>query len=353
MLRRHLDAGPLTTLGPHARSFAAIPPRIESIAPVVRGLFLLEERAATLGIPLTETDRRTVHLRSAGDMLDAVTARDARPLSEPRPPGRRVVTTARGFATVAAAVLRARGVPARVRCGFATYLIAGRYEEHWLVEYHERRLGRWLLADVQLDEEQRPALPLLLPALDVPRGRAWVGGQNAWIAIRHGHDPARYGSHLTAARADPASTGTTGDTAPPGEAGYAEVAREAGNAPVAAGRRNAGEPGHAETAGGAGKGEVAGEEGKADVAGGAGSRADAVAGESVVAAVVLRDIACLDDAICLPWDRWAPMPEPGEPVDRERFDAIAMGGEHVHPPEQVYNARRGRTETFVGRPPIH
>jgi hypothetical protein len=74
--------------------------------------------------------------------------------------------------------------------------------------------------------------------------------------------------------------------------------------------------------------------------------------ERAVAAAVLRDIACLDDAICPPWGRWAPMPEPGEPIDRDRFDAIATGGEHVHPPGEVYNARRGRVEALTGRPPI-
>ncbi|MGN0929401.1 MAG: transglutaminase-like domain-containing protein [Alphaproteobacteria bacterium] len=52
----------------------------------------------------------------------------------------------REYTLLSVAVMRAKGIPARSRCGFATYFDAGIYEDHWVVEYWD---NGWKMADAQ------------------------------------------------------------------------------------------------------------------------------------------------------------------------------------------------------------
>jgi len=53
----------------------------------------------------------------------------------------------REFTLLCVAVMRAKGIPARSRCGFANYFCPGFYEDHWVIEYYDGR--KWRLADAQ------------------------------------------------------------------------------------------------------------------------------------------------------------------------------------------------------------
>ena len=53
----------------------------------------------------------------------------------PRDADQRVVGTCRHFAVLSCALLRYRGIPARARCGFATYFQKGQGLDHWVTEY--------------------------------------------------------------------------------------------------------------------------------------------------------------------------------------------------------------------------
>lgn len=57
-----------------------------------------------------------------------------------------VVGKCREYTLLSVAVMRAKGIPARSRCGFATYFDAGIYEDHWVVEYWNKG---WKMADAQ------------------------------------------------------------------------------------------------------------------------------------------------------------------------------------------------------------
>ena len=69
-------------------------------------------------------------IRPAGKLIDALLALDPAPLDVPREPDRRVVGTCRHFAVMSCALLRWRGIAARVRCGFATYFQPGQGLDH-------------------------------------------------------------------------------------------------------------------------------------------------------------------------------------------------------------------------------
>ena len=76
------------------------------------------------------------------------------PLTEERPPEKRLQGCCRDFSTFLASILRYKGIAARARCGFATYFGPGHYEDHWVCQYWEAGETRWVRADAQLDTLQ-------------------------------------------------------------------------------------------------------------------------------------------------------------------------------------------------------
>jgi transglutaminase-like putative cysteine protease len=124
-------------------------------------------------------------------MIDAIRALDSRPLDQARPPDRRIVGNCRQFATLACALLRGAGAPARARCGFASYFERGKWIDHWIVESWDGE--RWIRFDPQLDEFQRESL-----AIDFDTSRLtlerFLPGLSAWNRYRDGEeDPDRFG----------------------------------------------------------------------------------------------------------------------------------------------------------------
>lgn len=70
-------------------------------------------------------------------------------------------------------------------------------------------------------------------------------------------------------------------------------------------------------------------------------------GDWWIAGNLVRDVAAVDGVEALPWDCWAPMPEPGATMDVELFDRMAAGEVPVTVPDKVYNALHKRTEPFT------
>jgi hypothetical protein len=90
-------------------------------------------------------------------------------------------------------LLRRAGIPARARCGFGTYFEAGKYIDHWIVEYWDRARAGWRRVDSQLDQPQHEMLSIDFDATDVPRDRFVAGGE-AWHLARAGRaDPDTFG----------------------------------------------------------------------------------------------------------------------------------------------------------------
>jgi hypothetical protein len=82
-------------------------------------------------------------------------------------------------------MLRHRSIPARIRCGFATYFTTGPFEDHWICEYWCTTERRWVRADAQLDQLHREQLGIRFDATDLPAGVFLTAGQ-AWQWARSG-----------------------------------------------------------------------------------------------------------------------------------------------------------------------
>ena len=190
----YASAGPMTDLDRCPReTLVGLPAEPDALCRVVQGLLVHEEWAPAYDLDLHDERRNEVRTRPAASMIEAVLELDPAPLVEARPPERRLVGNCRHFSTLSTALLRRAGIPARARCGFATYFEAERMVDHWVIEYVSVERGQWVRTDSQLDDLQRQIIEPSFDPDDMPPGPFLPAGE-AWTACREGRDaPGRFG----------------------------------------------------------------------------------------------------------------------------------------------------------------
>jgi hypothetical protein len=183
----------LTDLSRHADAVRALPRDPAALAAIVQGLLVHGHWRERYGLPIDKARESELQLRRSDTMLTRALELDARPLAEARPPELRVLGVCRHFSVLLCALLRAHGVPARARCGFANYFDPQRWLDHWVCEVWDEMAAAWKLVDAQLDVVQRTACKIDFDPLDVPRSRFLVAGE-AWQRCRAGElEPERFG----------------------------------------------------------------------------------------------------------------------------------------------------------------
>src|SRR5262249_1283275 len=177
-------------LGRHSPLVDALPRDLPGLVGAVQGLLIHEYMAPAYGVAVPDERRGESHIRHVERMLDRLLELDGRPLSIARPPEPPLVGVCRHYPVLLAAILRARRLPARARCGFGTYFTADTFEDHWVCELWDEGEARWVLVDAQLDEVWREQLEPDFGPLDVPRDRFLVAG-DAWAKCRAGEADSR------------------------------------------------------------------------------------------------------------------------------------------------------------------
>jgi hypothetical protein len=178
--------GAITFPGKFAKALGRLPSDVPSLCMVLQGILIHRDIAPWLyDLRLTEEQRDAANLRPMSEMVPAILARDAHPISESREAGSRLPCVCRHYATMLCAILREQGVPARARCGFGAYFMPGKFEDHWVAEYWNEPQRRWILVDAQLDAVQRKAFKIKIDPLDVPRDQ-FIVAADAWVACRAG-----------------------------------------------------------------------------------------------------------------------------------------------------------------------
>ena len=179
--------------GQHAARLAGLPREPDALARTVQGLMIHQHIAPSYGVTLSPDQRAQSHVRAVETMLDAITMRDARPLSAARAAGERQVGVCRHFTLLHVAMMRTHGIAARARCGFGAYFEKGRYIDHWVTEYWSEPHNGWLLFDAQIDDHQRKLFKIGFDTANVPRDQFVVAG-DAWQLCRSGRaDPGAFG----------------------------------------------------------------------------------------------------------------------------------------------------------------
>jgi hypothetical protein len=177
--------GPLTDLSRYVAQTRDLPTAVADLCKVVQRLVVHPFLGHLYGLQPNEVRLAELETRSASDMIARILELDSRPLSEARPPQARFVGNCRHFTVLLCALLRARGLPARGRCGFGAYFDRSSFVDHWVCEVWNEPRGTWQLVDAQLDAAQREALRIEFDPLDVPRGEFVVAG-DAWQRCRRG-----------------------------------------------------------------------------------------------------------------------------------------------------------------------
>lgn len=184
----------MTSGGKYSGMLDKLPNDVGALVSIIQGLAIHEYVASSFyGVVLPEQRKSESHIRPLEGMLDRLFAIDDRPLTVARPPAKRLVGACHHFMLLLVAMLRAKDVPARGRCGFGSYFNPGFFEDHWVCEYWNDPEARWVLVDAQFDDIWRAKLKVDHDVLDVPRDRFLVAA-DAWKQCRAGKaDPSKFG----------------------------------------------------------------------------------------------------------------------------------------------------------------
>jgi len=184
----------LTSAGRHASLFDELPNEVSELVRILQGLGIYDVVAANFyGFTIPDVRLSEIHLRSMEQMLARLFALDDQPLSIARSVDKRLACRCHNFTRFLVAMLRAKGVPARARCGFGAYFNPPYFEDHWVCEYWNAVAARWVLVDPQLDAVWQEKLKPDFDILDVPRDRFVIAG-DAWAQCRAGKtDAAKFG----------------------------------------------------------------------------------------------------------------------------------------------------------------
>lgn len=185
ILDYYLAPAPMSDPREYSPRFSELPANPADLVRALQGLVIHVFWAERYGLNLSEARQSEVQLRSVRRKLARLFELDPQPLNEPRPLEKRLVGNCRDFSLLGSAMLRAKGYPARARCGFGTYFIPGHYEDHWMIEIWSADAERWIQMDAQLDGFQQEALKISFNPLDMPPG-AFVTGGAAWLLCRQG-----------------------------------------------------------------------------------------------------------------------------------------------------------------------
>jgi hypothetical protein len=157
LLKYYSKPGGITCLDKHRAFTEWLTDDPGTIYQVVQGLIVHDSWIKLYGENYTtahEYPQKTAYME---DLLDKALEIDNSNPAIPRHPRNRVIACCREFATLMCALLRAKGIPARSRCGFAVYFgWNGQFEDHWICEYWNG--VRWVMADPQIDPFQQSSV---------------------------------------------------------------------------------------------------------------------------------------------------------------------------------------------------
>jgi len=189
-----LTHGAMDTPGSHQDMVADLPGEPEALVKLVQNALIHQHMAEwTYGVVLDDERKKEPWLRAFEEKLAWLKDHGYSHIGDPHPIGEHMVGICRDFSVLAAGLFREAGIPARARCGFATYFEKDKYIDHWVVEWWNKDRHTWQLTDAQMDDVQCTKLCLDFDPMDVPRAR-FLTGPVSWTIARTGQaDPLKFG----------------------------------------------------------------------------------------------------------------------------------------------------------------
>jgi len=194
---RWLSHSPMSDPGGHAPLLAGLPGDVASLCRIIGNLLVHSDWLSAYGLDETAFGAISRETLPMAQRLSHILAADGRALTAARTPRLRSIATCRDYALMLCALLRHQGSPARIRCGFASYLEPGpgngHWEDHWVCERWLPDERRWAVADAQLDAIMSAALRIDFDHTDLP-ATAFIPAGEGWRRCRAGvADPTDFG----------------------------------------------------------------------------------------------------------------------------------------------------------------
>jgi excinuclease ABC subunit A len=151
LLQYYTLHSPLTDPGPYTYLYDGLPDDLEGIFQAIQGVLLHRNAVGYFKVDLTSPRRAEIGLRTMQQRLAHLCELDEAPLVIQRDPADRQIGLCRDFALFLTSILRHKGLPARMRVGFAAYFPGNPfYSDHWITEYWLAAQDRWVLADADV-----------------------------------------------------------------------------------------------------------------------------------------------------------------------------------------------------------
>ena len=165
----YISQSTITDPGSYRYLFNNLPHDLTSLHQIVQNIYIHVWKVRKYNTEWLEGRTHEYESRSVAKSLSLVMRHDTRLLTEARPKSDKLIVDCRHFAVLLVSMLRHQGIPARARCGFATYLEKSHYQDHWVAEYWNGE--RWILEDSDVLKH------------DISRDEFITGGK-AWQMIR-------------------------------------------------------------------------------------------------------------------------------------------------------------------------
>jgi hypothetical protein len=166
--------------------FKDFPNEIDKIVEIIQGLLIHRFHLKNYDVKIPEKRFEEVNIKTVSEMIDCILKLNKKSLIAPRKSNKKMVGICKHFAMFLCAVLRDKNIPARTRCGFATYFQKGFFDDHWICEYWNDKEKRWICVDCQVDDRQKKELHLektFINLLDLKQGE-FINSGNLWILER-------------------------------------------------------------------------------------------------------------------------------------------------------------------------
>jgi len=172
-----------TDPGEYAYLYANLPDSLPELCKLIRSQYIHPYGELNKYRELIPKERwnETFKYPTVQSILEGLVSYDSSGLTEERKPEDRLVLGCRHNAILLASILKYRGIPARVRCGHATYLIPDFHTSHTICEVWNEDDKRWMLVDPSMD------------MVDFSRVQFDFSNE-LWLKLQKGEiDPSHYG----------------------------------------------------------------------------------------------------------------------------------------------------------------
>lgn len=210
LLEHYCEHGIITSPGLYYSLLQKLPVDIIKLCKSINRLTLIDLLPNMGIVSVPHEHLNDINIRGIEGKLKEIINRDGSNLINLRSDDKLLLGNCRDLSLILCSALRSHRIPARVRSGFGTFFVPGKYFDHWLCEYWNDVKARWIKVDPWMAQVQnkKDALPMELfegllklnyNPYDV-KNEYFIAGGQAWINCReNGHsseDYRTYEDHL-------------------------------------------------------------------------------------------------------------------------------------------------------------